>query len=278
MANIPKKVVERLSKTVSKFQRVLKIAKDRDVNEADTVSIVVDILSEVFGFDKYIEITSEYAIRGTYCDLAIKTNGKIQYLLEVKAIGLELKEHHLRQVVDYGANQGVQWVILTNGILWEIYRIRFEKPLNYDPVSSFNFLELNSRKTEDQEKVFLLCKEGLSKAVREDFYEHAQSINRFMIGAIILSDEVVNVVRRELRKLFSGLKVQNSEIEKILQNEVLKRDVIEGEDAAKAKSRVKKISGKSAKKPKVAKQLSPKSSESTTSVSEQLLKESGNKT
>lgn len=253
MANIPKKVVERLSKTVSKFQRVLKIAKDRDVNEADTVSIVVDILSEVFGFDKYIEITSEYAIRSTYCDLAIKTNGKIQYLLEVKAIGLELKEHHLRQVVDYGANQGVQWVILTNGILWEIYRIRFEKPLNYDPVSSFNFLELNSKKTEDQEKVFLLCKEGLSKAVREDFYERVQSINRFMIGAIILSDEVVNVVRRELRKLSSGLKVENSEIEKILQNEVLKRDVIEGEDAAKAKSRVKKISGKSTKKPKVAK-------------------------
>ncbi|GAI67220.1 unnamed protein product, partial [marine sediment metagenome] len=96
MANIPKKVVERLSKTVSKFQRVLKIAKDRDVNEADTVSIVVDILSEVFGFDKYIEITSEYAIRSTYCDLAIKINGKIQYLIEVKAIGLDLKEHHLR--------------------------------------------------------------------------------------------------------------------------------------------------------------------------------------
>ncbi len=253
MANIPKKVVERLSKTVSKFQRVLKIAKDRDVNEADTVSIVVDILSEVFGFDKYIEITSEYAIRSTYCDLAIKINGKIQYLIEVKAIGLDLKEHHLRQVIDYGANQGVQWVILTNGILWEIHRIRFEKPLNYDLISSFNFLELNSKKTEDQEKVFLICKEGLSKAVREDYYEHVQSINRFMIGAILLSDEVLNVVRRELRKLSSGLKVENSEIEKILQNEVLKRDVIEGEAAAKAKSRVKKISGKSAKKTKVAK-------------------------
>ena len=140
MANIPKKVAERLSKTIGKFQNVLRVAKDRDINEGDTGAIVVDILSEVFGFDKYVEITSEYAIRGTYCDLAIRTNGKIQYLIEVKAIGLDLKEHHLRQVVDYGANQGVQWVILTNGILWEIYRIRFEKPINYDLVSSFNFL------------------------------------------------------------------------------------------------------------------------------------------
>ena len=203
MANIPKKADDRITKNVGKFQRVLKIAKDRDVNEADTVIIVGDILSEVFGFDKYIEVTSEFAIRGTYCDLAIKTNGKIQYLIEVKAIGLDLKEHHLRQVVDYGANQGVQWVILTNGILWEIYRIRFEKPLNYDLVSSFNFLELNPRKADDQEKIFLLCKEGLTKAVREDYYEHVQSVNRFVIGAIILSDEVVNVIRRELRKLSS---------------------------------------------------------------------------
>lgn len=275
MANIPKKVADRITKNVGKFQRVLKIAKNRDVNEADTVLIVGDILSEVFGFDKYIEVTSEFAIRGTYCDLAIKTNGKIQYLIEVKAIGLGLKEHHLRQAVDYGANQGAQWVILTNGISWEIYRIRFEKPLNYDLVSLFNFLELNPRKADDQEKIFLLCKEGLTKAVREDFYERVQSVNRFVIGAIILSNEVVNVIRRELRKLSSGLKIEDSEIQEILQNEVLKREVIEGEVASNAKNRVKRISGKPTKKPRIAKSPSEKPLENPVSFSEKLLKESG---
>ncbi len=86
MANIPKKVADRFSKTVSKLQRVLKVAVDRDINEADTVAIVKDILSDVLGFDKYLEITREYAIRGTFCDLAIKTEDKLQYLIEVKAI------------------------------------------------------------------------------------------------------------------------------------------------------------------------------------------------
>lgn len=275
MANIPKKVVERLSKTISKFQRVLKKAKDRDVNEADTVSIVGDMLSEVFGFDKYTEITTEYAIRSTYCDLAIKINEKIQYLLEVKAIGLDLKEQHLRQVVDYGSNQGVQWVVLTNGILWEIYRIRFEKPINYDLICSFNFLELNSRKADDQEKLFLLCKKGISSGRRDEFFERIQSVNRFTIGAIVLSEAVASVIKRELRKLSPGLKIDNSEIEKILQNEVLKREIIEGEAAAKAKSRVKRISGKSTKKPKTTKPSTP---EPPASFSEQLLNESRNKT
>ena len=249
MAAIPKKVVERLHKAVGKFQKILSDAKDRDINEADTVLIVGDMLAEVFGFDKYQDITSELAIKNTYCDLAIKEDGKVQYVIEVKAIGLTLKGHHLRQVVEYGANKGVQWVVLTNGISWEIHRIRFEKPLSYDLICSFNFLEINPKQTDNQDKLFLLCKKGLNREAREDYYEYVQCVNRFMISASVLSEPVVNTIRRELRKLSSGLKVDNPEIERILKKEVLKRDVIEGDEALKAKNRIKKLHSKAVKKP-----------------------------
>ncbi len=257
MVAIPKKTIERLNKAVGKFQKVLNIAKGRDVNEADTVSIVGDMLAEVFGFDKYLEVTSEFAIRNTYCDLAIKVNEKIQYIIEVKAIGIELNKHHLRQAVEYGANHGVQWVVLTNGISWEIHRIRFEKPISYDLICSFNFLEINPKKTEDQDKLFLLCKKGISSEARKDYYEYVQCVNRFMIGAIILGDATVNTIKRELKKLSSGLKIENLEIEKILQNEVLKRDILEGDEASKAKGRLKRLQSKSAKKPAVSKPIQP---------------------
>ncbi len=255
MAAIPKKTVERLIKTVGRFQRILVEARVRDINEADTVKIVVDILSEVFGYDKYLEITSEFAIKGTYCDLVIKTKErtkeKIQYLVECKAIGLNLKEQHIKQAVDYGAHQGVQWIVLTNGIMWEVYRIRFEKPIKYDIVHSINFLELHPKKKEDQETLFLLCRKGLD--TKFEHYERIQFVNRFVISAIVLNDSVVNVIRRELKKMSSGLKVDNSEIVKILQNEVIKRDVLEGDAALKAMKHVKKSIGKSSKKPKVSK-------------------------
>jgi hypothetical protein len=42
---------------VPKFQQVLNLAKDRDVNEADTVSIIKDMLADIFGYDKYLDIT-----------------------------------------------------------------------------------------------------------------------------------------------------------------------------------------------------------------------------
>jgi len=228
VAAIPKRVLERYQKTVPKFQRSLRIAGDRDVNEADTVAIVQDILAEVFGFEKYVDITSEYAIRGTFCDLAIKMDDKIQYLVEVKAIGHTLKEHHLKQAVDYGVNKGVQWVVLTNAIVWELHRIKFERPVAHERLSSFNFLDLNARKKEDQEKLFLLSRRGLLRA-RDEYYERVQSVNRFILGALILSDPIMSAIRRDIRKLSSGLKVDLKEIEKILRNEVLKRDVIEGE-------------------------------------------------
>ena len=72
MAKIPAKVSSRLSSGLKRFQPILDSAHSRDVSEADTVTIVKDILAEVLGYDKYSELTSEHLIRGTYCDLAVQ--------------------------------------------------------------------------------------------------------------------------------------------------------------------------------------------------------------
>lgn len=241
---MPKRVSDRLSRTMGKFKQVLQIAKDRDVNESDTVSIIKDMLAEIFGYDKYLDVTSEFAVRGTFCDLAIKIENKVEFLIEAKAVGLELKEGHLRQAIEYGANNGVQWVILTNGMVWRVYKIRFEQPINYDLVCEFNFAEIDPKNEEHQEKLFIVCKEGLVKAAREEFHERILTVNRFVLGALLLGDEVVGVIRRELRKLSDGVLVAPEEILKVLTNEVIKRDVIEGEDASKAQSRVRRFYGK----------------------------------
>src|SRR3546814_19780404 len=123
MANVPKRVAERLVAGIKRYQPILASAKSRDIGEADTVTIVKDLLADVFGYDKYAELTSEYAIRGTYCDLATKIDGTLQTLIEVKAIGLDLKNHHVKQSIDYDANQGVDWVLLTNATHWLLYHV-----------------------------------------------------------------------------------------------------------------------------------------------------------
>jgi len=250
MATIPQKIVERYKRTIPKYQKILKNALDRDLNEADTVAICQDMLSEIFGFEKYLEITSEYAIRGTFCDLAIKYDEKIQYLIEVKAIGITLKDNHMKQAIDYGANKGVNWVVLTNGIVWEIYKVIFERPIDHQLVCTLNILDINTRKSEDHEKLFLLSKKGITRSARDDYYEKIQSINRFVIGAILLNNSVLKEIKKDIRKISPGIKVETDEIEKILKNEVLKRDVIEGEEAVKAFSKVHKLINKISRRSK----------------------------
>src|SRR4051812_28189310 len=100
MATIPARVASRMAAAVKRFQPILQSAKNRDVNESDTLMIVTDMLSEMFGYEKYAEITSEHAIRGTYCDLATLLEGRVQMLLEAKAIGIELKDSHVKQAID----------------------------------------------------------------------------------------------------------------------------------------------------------------------------------
>jgi hypothetical protein len=89
----------------------LRNARSRDVNESDTVVIVTDFVAEVPGYDKYSEITTEFSVRSTFCDLAIKLDTELRYLIEVKSAGTDLRENHLRQAVDYAANQGITAVI-----------------------------------------------------------------------------------------------------------------------------------------------------------------------
>jgi predicted type IV restriction endonuclease len=243
----PKRVADRIERSIAKFQPVLRDARDRDVNESDTSGIIIDMLAELFGYEKYQEVTSELAIRGTFCDLAIRVDNKIEFLIEVKAIGTTLKESHLRQVRDYGANNGVPWVILTNGMMWRVFKIRFEQPISYDLVCDLDFSSMEGKLEGDQEKVFIICKEGISKDAREQFYEKTRSLNRFVLGALVLSDEVVSVIRRELKKVSDGFLVAPEDIKQVLENEVLKRDVIDGDEAQKAQSRVKRFYRKALK-------------------------------
>ncbi len=229
---------------MKRFQAILASAKARDIGEADTVTIVTDILAEVFGYDKYSEITSEYSIKGTYCDLATKIDGAIQSIIEVKAIGLDLKDHHVKQAIDYAANQGVDWVALTNGVVWRVYKVLFAKPIDFEMVIDFDFLALNPRTQQHLDLMYLFCKEGWAKSVLGDYHTQKQALSRFFLGAIVLSEPVLEVVRRELRRVSPEVRVELSQIKDLLVDEVLKREVTEGEKAEDARKKIARAAKK----------------------------------
>ena len=244
MASVPKRISERIVSGIKKYQPILSSAKARDVGEADTVTIIKDMLSEVFGYDKYSEITSEFSIRGTYCDLAIKLDNKLATLIEAKAIGLDLKEQHVKQAVDYAANQGVDWVLLTNGAVWRAYHIVFAKPIEQELVLEFDALDLSTRSDKDIETLFLLCKEGWQKSAIGEYHSKKQALSRFFIGAVLQTDPVLDMIRRELRRVSPDVKIDSEQIKDVLKNEVIKREVLEGEKALDATKKISRSASK----------------------------------
>lgn len=210
------------------------------MGETDTVTIIKDMMADIFGYDKYSELTSEYAIRGTYCDLAVKLDGKLSTLIEVKAIGIDLKEQHVKQAVDYAANKGTDWVLLTNGVRWCVYHVYFTRPIQTELVVDLDVMQLNHRSQADLEKLYLWCKEGWQRSALGDFHTQKQALSRFFLGALILNDSVVDVIRRELRRVSPDVKIDNDQIRTVLSNEVIKREVLEGEKSIEAKKKLTK--------------------------------------
>jgi hypothetical protein len=241
---IPAKVADRLSSGLKRFQPILTAAKARDVNESDTSMIATDMMADLFGYDKYSEVTRELCIRGTYCDLATRIDGKFQMLIEVKAIGLDLKDSHVKQVVDYAANQGIEWVALTSGDIWRVFRVLFTKPIATELVLDINLLSLNPKNADHLESLFLLTRESMIKSGLYAYHDQMQATSKFYLGAVLLSDSVLETMRRELRRLSPDVKVRVEDLRELLMQEVVKREVIEGEKAEAARKKVQKTAAK----------------------------------
>lgn len=285
MPSIPKKITERFQKSVSKFQKVFALAKDKDINESDTATILQDVFQEIFGYDKYLEVTTELAIRNTYCDIALRVDDKVQWLVEVKAIGISLKEQHVKQAIDYGANHGIPWVILTNGIDWRVHKIRFEKPINFDLVAQFDLTDIRVSDSKMQQILWMISKESLPKNARQEYFERSQNINKYVVAAMLQSDQMVKTLRRELKKFSDGVNIDEDEVLQLITEEVLKREVVESESAkasaAKVKRYYKKASDKKSKPKKMEKPSEPEptpSQEDSMSLTDKLLNEANEST
>jgi predicted type IV restriction endonuclease len=189
--SVSPKISGRISTELKRYQPILASAKQRDVSESDTVVIVADMLCHVFGYDKYQHVTTEHAIRGTYVDLAVVVDEDIRFLIEVKAIGITLKDGHVKQAIDYGANKGVEWVVLTNGAVWRVYKIYFSQPIEKSLVFEIDALSVNPKQQDLIDCFGILSKEGFSKGSMSELLQQKQVTSRFAVSAVLLSESIL---------------------------------------------------------------------------------------
>jgi len=118
--------MNKLIQAIEGFRQKLSSFRRHCVKETPTRTIVIDPLLEALGWDVRDpdEVQLEYpTVDGKSVDYALKLNKKPVLLVEAKALTDRLDDVKcITQVVGYAANDGVVWCILTNGIMWRVYR------------------------------------------------------------------------------------------------------------------------------------------------------------
>ena len=187
-----------IQKLLKKYLPHLLKAREESLNEADTVQRIVRIFEDVLGYDIMSEITRETQIKGGYVDLAMKIDGTTRLLVEVKAAGLTLRDRHIEQAERYAAEGNIRWVVLTNGVHWNLYHLSFEEGIEYEKAFE---LDLSTDSIDRVcQLLSLLHRKAVSKRALEDFWEHRAALSPASIGKSLFADDVLRLIRRTIRR------------------------------------------------------------------------------
>jgi len=170
-----------------------------DLDESATRLMVNSLLTEVLGYKELDEIKTEYRIRGEYADYVIQLARKKHFVVEVKSIQLDLTEKHLRQSVNYAANEGIDWIILTNGKQIELYKVLFEKPINSRKIFDFDISNKEDFKKMSEFLVYITRK-SVEKNELADFWKRFEALEAVQLSKNLYDTEVVKFLKKVLKK------------------------------------------------------------------------------
>jgi len=124
-----------------------------------------------------------------------------------------------------------------------VYRIIFGKPIVSELVYDFDFTEINTKKDEELDFLYYLTKEAIAKTGKDflsEFHSHKQILNKYTISQILLTDPVLDAIRKTVKKVSADTKATNEEIYQIINEEIIKRDVLDDDHTKAAKKLVTK--------------------------------------
>ncbi len=215
---------DRLKAAIKKFSKPLADLHSRDANEGDTRLLVTDFLCDGFGFDKYSELTTEYRVKGEFADYGIRIDRDLVAFLEVKRIGTKLAAKHLRQVESYAVNEGVEWVILTNGAVWQVYHITGGLPIIVDLALDIDLLSEASN-TQKTNQLFYLTRESMKRRQMDELWKSKRATSPRSLASVLCSVAVAESVRKELRRQ-TGQNVTSDDVIRLLKETVLRPECL----------------------------------------------------
>lgn len=213
---------ERVKAGIRKFSKPLGDLLSRDANEGDTRLLVTDFLCEALGYDKYADLTTEYLVKGEFADYGVRIDKQLVAFIEVKRVATKLGIKHLRQVEMYAVNEGVEWVVLTNGEEWQVYHITGGLPVIIDLAMDVHILGEESPQHKANQ-LYYLSREAFKRRQIDELWQMKRAMLPKSLGKVILSPAVQTAIQKELKRQTS----HNADLQAI--NQALVKSVLRPE-------------------------------------------------
>lgn len=194
---------KKLLSALKNYKKKYLIGKYNEVDESATRLMINTFLTDVLGFISLDEIKTEYMIKGTYADYIVQLKKNRYFIVEVKAMPIELSEKHLRQAVNYAANEGIEWALLTNGRKFDFYKIIFDKPIDSKQIFSIDLSDENNIKSA-AENLQYLTRSLISNKELEDLWRKHSALDPTNVGRLLLSKSILKALGKELKRSFKN--------------------------------------------------------------------------
>ncbi|HEY4964157.1 MAG TPA: type I restriction enzyme HsdR N-terminal domain-containing protein [Candidatus Saccharimonadales bacterium] len=169
------------------------------LDESATRIMTNSLLTDVLGYKELEEIRTEFRIRGEYADYVIQVGRKKHFVVEVKSIQIDLDEKHLRQSLNYAANEGIDWILLLNGRQIEVYKVNYGKPIASKLVFSLDLLDKDDFKSAAELLVYL-TKRCVLKAELADFWKRISVLSPPSIAKMLFSEDIARIIRNNIKR------------------------------------------------------------------------------
>ena len=209
--------IERIKDETIGFLSRLNVSLDNKENESDTRLLINKMLQKILGYTLE-DIKTEQKIQGRRADYVLSIGGADVLVIEAKRIGMALREQQTFQATSYGAHGGIKWVILTNAMIWQLYRISTGDKIETDLVFTIDLRD--GLDDEEAYWFYLISKHGMSrKNILDNLWRKISALCYDNIVNVILTEDVVVKIRTNLTKQFS-CKLTNEEVRAAVEENV----------------------------------------------------------
>ena len=221
----------RIQDGLKKYSRIVGQARQRGMNERDTADIVKAMLGDMLGYDPFFDVTAEISVRGI-ADYAVLIEKRLQFLLNVKSLASVPNAAHMLRMSGAATPPYAEWALLTNSDVWSCYRLGVGPDRHAEMVFRVSLLD-NSSAEEKAQLFYLACKEGMQEGALQDYWERVRILNPGRLASMILSDDVLNLIRRELQRT-ANYRIDSQSLYALLSREVLRPDALAARNGQEA--------------------------------------------